>query len=389
MMVNLLPTILLGGPPHAGKSVLLYWLSRRLHQRDVTHYAIRACPDGEGNWSQEMDQSMVNMIRVKGKWSPEFVQRICHDLDHRSLPLLVDVGGNLTAEQACILNSCTHSLLLLKADEPGLNDYWSRLVLSYGLQPLARLYSSLNEPEQITSTMPTLEGTITGLQRGKVVDSQVFHQVLERVYQLFSNYSPDELKAHQLEQAQTELVIDVDDIRRIYYAPAESWQASFLPSLLANIPERTAMSVYGPGPQWLYAALAAHAGLAPFYQFDPRLGWIEPIALEAGPQGFSEISVEACVHPDLTLLKMSLQYSHLAYFQAEPLPFPDVRRESGLILDGKLPTWLITALVRFYQREGVNWIARHQPQSGGALVVFSRLATYSPGQFIPLPPEIT
>jgi CRISPR-associated protein Csx3 len=334
-----------------------------------------------------MDQANVDDVRVKGTWSSEFVQRICNDLEHRGLPLLVDVGGKPSAEQADILKTCTHSVLLLKPDEPVFNENWVRLVSSYGLQPIARLYSSLTDADQITSTHPTLEGTISGLKRGATAKGPVFDEVLERVFKLFSSYSPDELKAHQLEQAQTELVIDVDAIRRIYYAPAESWQASFLPLLLANIPERTAISVYGPGPQWLYAALAAHAGPTPFYQFDPRLGWIKPIALKSGPRVFSEISLEADVHPDLTLLKMSLQYSHLVYFQIEPLPFPDVRRESGLILDGKLPTWLITALVRFYQQAGVNWIACHQPQSRGAIVVFSHVATHSPGQFVPLPPK--
>jgi CRISPR-associated protein Csx3 len=59
-MVNLLPAVLIGGPPHAGKSVLFYSLTQALRERNIRHHAIRACPDGEGNWSQESDQHLVD-----------------------------------------------------------------------------------------------------------------------------------------------------------------------------------------------------------------------------------------------------------------------------------------------------------------------------------------
>jgi len=36
-MVNLLPAILIGGPPHAGKSVLTYSISQALRKRNVDH----------------------------------------------------------------------------------------------------------------------------------------------------------------------------------------------------------------------------------------------------------------------------------------------------------------------------------------------------------------
>ena len=92
-MVNLLPAILMGGPPHAGKSVLYYNLAQALRKRGIPFHAIRACPDGEGDWSQEIDQDVIWNIRVKGEWTDMFVQRICRDLEQRLLPMLVDMGG--------------------------------------------------------------------------------------------------------------------------------------------------------------------------------------------------------------------------------------------------------------------------------------------------------
>src|SRR5579884_757693 len=52
-MTNLLPAVLVGGPPHAGKSVLFYQLTQALRERGIAHFAIRACPDGEGDWFHE------------------------------------------------------------------------------------------------------------------------------------------------------------------------------------------------------------------------------------------------------------------------------------------------------------------------------------------------
>ncbi|MBV9228005.1 MAG: hypothetical protein JOZ18_01740, partial [Chloroflexi bacterium] len=69
-MMNLLPAVLVGGPPHAGKSVLFYRLTQALLECGISHHAIRACPDGEGNWFHEGDPDLVSTIRVKltGEW---------------------------------------------------------------------------------------------------------------------------------------------------------------------------------------------------------------------------------------------------------------------------------------------------------------------------------
>ncbi len=44
-MVNLLPVVCIGGPPHTGKSVLFHSLTQALHERGVRHLILRG-PDG-------------------------------------------------------------------------------------------------------------------------------------------------------------------------------------------------------------------------------------------------------------------------------------------------------------------------------------------------------
>src|SRR5437899_1545223 len=58
-----------------------------MRSESVTFATMRACPDGEGNWSQESDAQTVSQIRVpiRGEWPESFVKRICLDLEHPEL----------------------------------------------------------------------------------------------------------------------------------------------------------------------------------------------------------------------------------------------------------------------------------------------------------------
>src|SRR5579859_3874884 len=62
-----LPAILVGGPPHAGKSVLTYNLTQELRHRDIPHYVFRANPDMEGDWFLQEDQDNVRQLNVSFK----------------------------------------------------------------------------------------------------------------------------------------------------------------------------------------------------------------------------------------------------------------------------------------------------------------------------------
>jgi CRISPR-associated protein Csx3 len=158
-----------------------------------------------------------------------------------------------------------------------------------------------------------------------------------------------------------------------------------IPRLLEELPADTPLAVYGPGPNWLYGVLAAHTGQQPFYQFDPRIGWLAPPPLRISTNTTSEVQVELDAHKQVTLLSMRIVSDHLDYLQADQLPFPPVSTERGLILDGRFPHWLLTAVVRLYQHAGVAWIACRQIQLEGAVVVASRVKTPVPGDLIPLP----
>jgi len=386
-MFNPLPAILVGGPPHAGKSVLTYGLTQALRERNIDHYVIRACPDGEGDWSQEIDQDAVRVIRVKGIWTPNFVERICRDLERRHFPLLVDVGGRPEAWQTCILSNCTHSLLLLHPHDERTIQFWRQLVEENGLLPLAQLYSVLEGTSTITSKEVVLQGTLTGLDRNTIAHGPLFDLLVERVASLFSSYSSEELKKGHLASAPAE-VVDLDAFLQMWAPQTKRWTPEMIPTLLAELPTDTPLAIYGRGPNWVYGALAMQTGTQPFYQFDSRLGWVAPPPLQMSTtdeQSSPELRVRLDEHQDATMLEIDIVTKYLDYTEAEYLAFPPVPVDRGLILSGVVPHWLLTALVRLYSRTGIAWIACHQPQLGGAVVVTSRTTNHVPGDLISLP----
>lgn len=398
-MFNPLPAVLIGGPPRAGKSVLLYSITHALRERGIRHHAIRACPDGEGNWFQEGDPETVSRVymKVKGAWPDSFVERVCQALEHRCLPLLVDMGGCPQGSQSCILRLCTHSVLLLKAEQPENALFWQRLVAESDLQPLAQATSYwTDDAEASTSTIaaqsPLLEGTIKGLVRGmgRTAKGEFFDALVERIATLFTAYSSQEMERVFFEQASGEALNLYESLHAIDTTTTR-WRPEMLPCFLESLPARTALSAYGVAPNWVYAALAAHSDPESLSLFDPRgpsrlsFGWVQPVAVHLGDERAPELEVHTHIHPDVTVLSISIPSKYLEYFQPDSLPFPQVPADRGLIIDGPLPFWLLTALVRLYKNVGVPWIAPYYVQANSSIVAYSRVPAYRPGNLFPMP----
>ena len=418
-MVNTLPAVIVGGPPHMGKSVLFYNLARALREKGVVHHAIRACPDGEGNWSQEVEQARAQEIRKKGEWSNEFITSISRDIEQRLLPLLIDVGGRPQSEQDLIFQQCTHAILLLPTgainrgttgsgainrgttDSGAINrratdsmgesstSFWLQVVERNGLLLLAQLYSELDGISTLQAKVPIIRGTIAGLERGTRIQGELFEAIVERIATLFRSYTEGDLELEWLYRAPTEIAIKLQSSLNAI-APGETmWQPMMIARLLERLPANTPLSVYGAGPQWLYAALAAYVGTQRFYQFDPRLGeqggWIAPPTLQIETRTSPDIEVKTRPFEDATILDIKISNKHLDYMQSNGLPFPPISSSQGVIINGSTPAWLVTALVRLYVTSGISWIASHAVNLKGAVVVYSCVETHKVGDVIAFP----
>ena len=369
--MELFPAILIGGPPHMGKSVLTYSLTHALRERGVPHYVIRAYPDGEGDWANEADQKLVRRIRVKGQGTPRWVDRICRDITNRHLPLIVDVGGRPTPDQERIFDCCTHAVLLTGNETA--HATWQAMLTRHGLLPLADLHSELHGRERITEAGPTLRGVISGLERSATAAGPTFEALVERVARLFA-YNPDELRRVHLATAPVETTVDLDRLARTLGVPftgqKATWLPEHLPALLDYLPEATPLGLYGRAPNWLYAAVARLAYPADFCQFDPRLGWVAPPTLHPGPlPAGAPLQARLARHTDHLHLDFFLPSAYLDYPEAEGLAVPPLPPGLGILLSGKIPHWLYTALVRAYH--AAPWVAVYQPQLQTAVVCYS------------------
>jgi len=389
MTFNPLPAVVIGGPPHSGKSVLAYSLTQALRVRGVEHYVLRAYPpDYEGDWFLACDQEQVRHLRLKGAQSEAWLPLVQRDIARRHLPLIVDLGGLPTVEQEALLDACTHAISLTPDDAT--RDEWDARFARHGLVLLADIHSVLEGETWLESQEPLLQGTLAGLERGQSAHGPTFEALVERLSLLFTQ-SARGLRHQHLEMAPVELAVDVEHLARSLGCDARAWQPEDLPAVLDYLPEGQPLALYGRGPNWLYTAVAIHAWPAPFHLFDVRLGWVESPALAFGalpPDAPLQAHVTESLYGRVVTFQLVDAYLDLAGAQDLRAPFADW--EGGVVLNGKLPHWLWCALARAYRGAWhtceTPWLALFQPQVQGAVVVASRVADPAMGMCIPFAP---
>lgn len=390
--MSLFPAILIGGPPHSGKSVLVYSLTQALRARGVVHYAMRACPDGEGDFSNETDQAVIRLIRRKGVFSDEFNARITDYLQQRRLPLLVDVGGRPTDEQIAPFALCTGAILLAgdRPDEPERyaadRARWLAILERAGVPLLADLRSDLHGANELTAAAPVITGTLAGLERGESAAGPAFDALVDRLAEVFVDVPLEPEQLHRAAAPPHARLVEVE-------SPAlgvrgARWEPGDLPGLAAVVQPGEAIAIYGRAPNWVYAFLALQAMPAEAWLFDVRHGWMTPPPLPYDgdvdlppPQSGWGYTVE--LRPDCTWVELVTTAQYLDPSTPEGLPLPSRLRGEGLVLSGRMPNWLLTAAAR-QLAPGFGWLAVYQPPLGGAVVVWSPAGDLPLGRVLPI-----
>ncbi|MCW5968921.1 MAG: CRISPR-associated protein Csx3 [Blastocatellales bacterium] len=163
------------GPPHSGKSVLLQAIYGQLKdqlpieefQREV--FVLRACPDGEGNWSSEIPPELCQTLRYKSRWDDAFVKQVVQALENLGKAkhlVLVDFGGKIDRYTQQILNGCTHGLIV--SGNPDAVAEWRGALRASEVSLLAEIETTLDETSETLSRLP-LRVRFGRLERGKKV----------------------------------------------------------------------------------------------------------------------------------------------------------------------------------------------------------------------------
>jgi CRISPR-associated protein Csx3 len=377
---NFLPAVVIGGPPHSGKSVLAYSLTKKLRAERVPHYLLRAYPpDYEGDWFLEGEPDTVRHLRIKGARSEDWLPLLKQDVARRHLPLVVDMGGLPTPEQETILDDCTHAVLLTP-DEKSRQE-WSARFGRHGLVILADLHSNLNGETKLAQKEPVLRGTLAGLERGRQAQGTAFAALAARLGELFTPASSD-LRRRHLRNAPAEIVVDIEQMARRNGWDPGHLHPQCLPEVLDFLPAQKPLALYGRGPNWLYAAVAAHARPAPFFLFDVRLGWVEAPTIPTGaPSPGGALTIQSQISSDGLLVTFFLPDTYLDITEVHECCLPAYSAER-IILSGKLPMWLWAALVRGCEAAQV---AVTQPRAKGAIVVRSDNPEVKAGTVISMP----
>lgn len=375
------PAVLLMGPPHCGKSVLAHWLTRELTRREIAHFLLRTAPDGEGNWFYEGHPQAVVPLRLehKGAYTPQLVREMLRVVQQRHLPLLVDMGGKPRGEQRRLMAVCTHGILLYRDEEQRAR--WHRWLAEEHspIHLIAELRSTLDAPERIEQHEPILRGVIAGLQRHPPYrPGPVAQALLDRLADLL-HYDHATLAAYHAQTApEGALFLDLEDLARaLGYATPHWWRPEELPEALAQVPLRP-HALYGRGPLWLTAALAAHLHAQPLWLFDAHFGWVAVPSVQATPRPHWQITFRQRPWADWAEIRLTEPFVPWG-----PVPWPVQReRAQGIVLSGKLPRWALAAWVRHLVPHR-PWVGFYEPREDRVVVIASRTADLSVGQTLP------
>lgn len=352
------------GPPHSGKSVFIANLIDKLPTDAYT--IIRACPDGEGTWSNNKNQNETSIVRKKGNFTKSFIDDACQAIDNQTNKIvLVDVGGVMSKENEQVFQHCD-SFVVISSDEKKKQE-WLEFGQELGLECVGYLDSSLEGQEEIYSRAPYFQGKIVGLERGEILeDSPVIKAIVSDIVKK-SKYG-EKVKIADSEYTgtmidDTELGFELGYGKQIFTedgTPIKKvrWSESSLPQIYQSIQEKVnpgqPVRVNGIRANFVLCAICKAAkkqGAKDVSAYDIRTKSYIPIRELPKKKGLKQakglayniIENKENVFMDIDITKE--QYSLEDY---EQCILPQIKEGKKLYLSGRMPLWLLVSISNSY-----------------------------------------
>ena len=357
------------GPPHSGKSVFIANLIDKLPTDAYT--IIRACPDGEGIWSNNKNQNETSIVRKKGKFTKSFIDNACQAIDNQTNNIvLVDVGGIMTKENEQVFSHCD-SFVIVSNDEEKKKE-WLEFGQKLGLECVGCLDSSPKGQEEIYSRTPYLQGKIVGLERGKILEkSPVIKAMVSDIVKKSRYIEKIELTDKNFKGTMiddTELGFELGYGKEIFTEDGTPikrvrWNEMALPQIYQAIQEkvnpRHPVRINGIRASFVLCAIckvSKKQGVKDVSAYDIRTKSYIPIKEFAKKKGLRQakgleyniIENQENVFMDIDITKE--QYSLEDY---EQCVLPQIRESKTLYLSGRMPLWLLASISSSYNSSKV------------------------------------
>ena len=365
------------GPPHSGKSVFIANLIDKMPTDAYT--IIRACPDGEGTWSNNKNQEETSIVRKKGKFTNSFIEDSCKAIENQNNKIvLVDVGGVMSKENEQVFKHCD-SFVVLSSDEKKKQD-WLEFGQGLGLECIGCIDSSLDGQEEIYSRTPYVKGRIVGLERGELLEnSPIINAITSDIIQK-SKYGK---KEENIDDEYSGMLIDDTNLgfelgygKEIFTEdgiPVKKvrWDESALPEIYKYVQEkvnsRQPIKTNGIRANFILCAICKAAkkqGEEDISTYDIRTKSYIPIKNIPKKKGIKQaeglkyniIENKENVFMDIDIIKES--YSLEDY---EKCVLPQIKKNKKLYLSGRMPLWLLASISSSYD---ASKIFTFQPGKG-------------------------
>ncbi len=357
------------GPPHSGKSVFIANLIDKLPTNAYT--IIRACPDGEGTWSNNKNQKETSIVRKKGKFTKSFIDDACQTIDNQTNNIvLVDVGGVMSKENEQVFQHCD-SFVVLSSDEKKKQE-WLKFGQGLGLECVGCLDSSLEGQEEIYSRTPYFQGKIVGLERGKILeDSPVIKAIVSDIVQK-SRYgekteiADSEFKGTMIDD--TELGFELGYGKEIFTedgTPIKKvrWPESSLPQIYQSMQEKVnpgqLVRVNGIRANFVLCTICKAAkkqGARDVSAYDIRTKSYIPIKNLPKKKGLKQVeglSYNIIENKENVFMDIDITKEKYLLEDYEQCILPQIKEGKNLYLSGRMPLWLLASISSSYDSSKV------------------------------------
>ena len=388
--------VIICGPPHSGKSVFVANLVREFPADSYT--VVRACPDGEGMWSNNPNQHEVQLVREKGDFTPEFVKEACQKIDNQANPIIiVDVGGRISPENEEIFKHCDSFIVL--SNEMFKIDPWVEFgEKTSGLKCIAAIHSILSnenyeeveEDIEYNNSKGYYEGRILDMSRGSTSTSNVIKKIAEEVLRInrgevskdkaqkteshipsYNGYVIDNIALAQELDVLTEKVnADGTKISTVL------WPNQIVPKVYSKIKEKVKTNlpvrINGVRPNFMLASIAKSCklrGIDDVATYDTTLDRFIPIIDIPKKQGIRScdgLEYTVIENDENVFLEVKVKENEGGVKKFELLDYqnavlPEIDEYKKLYISGRIPNWLMASIVCSYNSRN---ICTFQPGNG-------------------------